>query len=246
MKNKFLIITADDYGYTPEVSKGIRDSIESGLVSCTSVMMNYISKEDASLIIDLRNKKNIGIGIHLNLSEGKSLSTDINFEPSLLNNLTFVKTELIFQLKKFREIFGEVDHINFHHHLHYDLRVMQEFLAIDEAAEIPIRFVNRIMRDILIAHKRKTPDIFVNVFPYNASSNDFNFFLKKAIYDFNNGQSGITEWMVHTGYTSTELERVATNYSKRREVELQLLCSSEVKEIIERNKIECRNFKQCF
>ena len=218
MKNNFLIITADDYGVTPEVSEGIRNSIEYGIVSCTSVMMNYITQKDIDFLIELQNKTKFGIGLHINLTEGKSFATGQEFKFIMLNQLDFIRNEISLQVEKFINIFGEIDHINFHQHIHYDLRVLQEFLSINELKEVPMRFVNKIMKEILNSYNKKIPDTFVNVFPFAANICEFEEHLNKSANDFLKKEMGITEWMVHPGYTSFELEQLAPNYSKRREV----------------------------
>lgn len=246
MKNKFLIVTADDYGVTPEVSEGIRNSIENGIVSCTSVMMNYVSQKDIDFLFELKSKRNFGIGLHINLTEGKSFVTGQPFEFLMLNQLDFIRNEINIQVEKFRTVFGEIDHINFHQHIHYDLRVLQEYLSIEEIKSVPLRFVNRLMKEVLNSYRKNIPDVFVNVFPFRANSNDFQEHLNKSANDFLSSENGITEWMVHPGYSSLELEQLAPNYSKRREEELRLLCDDEIKNLLQNNNVICKTFKECF
>lgn len=246
MKNKFLIVTADDYGVTSEVSEGIRNSIENGIVSCTSVMMNYVTQKDIDSLLELKNKRYFGIGLHLNLTEGKSFVTGQEFEFIMLNQLDFICNEINSQVEKFRNFFGDLDHVNFHQHVHYDLRVLQEYLSIEKLKEVPLRFVNRLMKEILNSYHRKIPDTFVNVFPFRANSSDFQEHLNKSANDFLSSESGVTEWMVHPGYSSLKLEQLAPNYSMRREEELRLLCDDGIKFLFKKNNIICKTFKECF
>jgi predicted glycoside hydrolase/deacetylase ChbG (UPF0249 family) len=246
LKNKLLIVTADDYGVTSEVSEGIRNSIENGIVSCTSVMMNFVSQKDIDSLLELKTKKHFGIGLHINLTEGKSVATGQTFEFLMLNQLDFIHTEINCQVERFKNIFGEIDHINFHQHIHYDLRVLQEYLSISELKEVPLRFVNKLMKEILSSYRRNIPDVFVNVFPFKANQIDFQTYLDKSVNDFLNYKNGITEWMVHPGYSSLELEKLAPNYSKRREEESRLLCGEGIKGAFKKNDIACKTFKECF
>lgn len=64
-----LIFNADDYGLTPEVSRGIRDVHLRGIVTSTTCMMNL-----PGTIMDIRRALDItpllGLGVHLNLTAG--------------------------------------------------------------------------------------------------------------------------------------------------------------------------------
>jgi predicted glycoside hydrolase/deacetylase ChbG (UPF0249 family) len=68
-----LMINADDYGRTPEISRGIRDSHLRGLVTSTTAMMNMPFVAD-DLKIALRETPNLGLGVHLVLTSGKPLA----------------------------------------------------------------------------------------------------------------------------------------------------------------------------
>ena len=219
-----LIITADDYGVTEGVSRGIIEAIEGGMVKCVSVLMNYVTADD---IIQLgkavTERDEVGVGLHINLTEGKSLTTRRTFDSSLLNDLDFVRREMEAQVAAFKETFGEIDHINFHQHIHYDLRVMEQYLSISSIADFPVRFVNKTMRAILIDHKRKVVDRFVNVFPLNAEPESFESHLEVSLSELLASPNCVTEWMVHPGYSCRDLEELAPNYCIRREEELRLL-----------------------
>lgn len=67
----FFKVTADDYGYCSERNKGIRESIETGIVNSVSVLVNGSCVEQ----LVLNFKKDILIGLHLNLSEGIPITT---------------------------------------------------------------------------------------------------------------------------------------------------------------------------
>ena len=79
---KQLLVNADDFGLTPRVNEGIVKVMENGIVRSTSVMANMPSSE---AIISIRNWEDISIGIHLNLTTGKPLSS-VDEVPSLVND----------------------------------------------------------------------------------------------------------------------------------------------------------------
>ena len=66
MKN--LIVNADDLGWTEGVNRGIVDAHRRGLVTSTSLLAN--GPAFASALEVRRNHPELGIGVHLNLSDG--------------------------------------------------------------------------------------------------------------------------------------------------------------------------------
>ncbi len=71
---KRLIINSDDYGRTPEVSRGIRESHLHGVVTSTTCMMN-IPTTAADISIALRETPKLGLGVHLVLTADRPLVT---------------------------------------------------------------------------------------------------------------------------------------------------------------------------
>src|SRR5690349_14908499 len=62
-----LIIHSDDYGRTPEVSRGIRESHLKGVVTSTTCMMN-IPTTAADIAVAMRETPKLGLGVHLVLT----------------------------------------------------------------------------------------------------------------------------------------------------------------------------------
>ena len=67
---KKLIINSDDYGRSPDISRGIRDAHLKGVVTSTTCMMN-IPTTAADIAIALKETPKLGLGVHLVLSMGK-------------------------------------------------------------------------------------------------------------------------------------------------------------------------------
>jgi len=65
---KNLIVNADDLGWTEGVNQGIVDAHRRGLVTSTSLLANGPAFESAVAIF--RNHLELGVGVHLNLSDG--------------------------------------------------------------------------------------------------------------------------------------------------------------------------------
>lgn len=140
MQTKELIFNSDDFGYSEAFNIGIKNGFLSGVLTSTCILANGDAFEQAINDI-LPQIKDIGLGVHLNIVEGKSLT-----DPTLLidtkgffnrsyvelltksNNkdfLTQVEKEFRAQIEKIISKV-EVDHINSHMHTHaipalYDL-----------------------------------------------------------------------------------------------------------------------------
>jgi chitin disaccharide deacetylase len=67
-----LIINADDYGRTPDISRGIRYAHKNGLVTSTTCMMNMPTIVD-EIKNALKETPTLGLGVHLVLTYGKPL-----------------------------------------------------------------------------------------------------------------------------------------------------------------------------
>jgi len=97
---KYLIINADDFGYSDIFNAKILELLERSLVSSTTVMVNRITDEQTKQIkklLELKKSQNISIGLHLEFS-------DENFKP-----------EIEKQYAKFVSIFGfDPSHIDIH------------------------------------------------------------------------------------------------------------------------------------
>ena len=63
-----LIVNADDLGWTEGVNRGIRDASRSGIVTSTSLLANGLAFAEALKTAKLA--PGLGVGVHLNLSDG--------------------------------------------------------------------------------------------------------------------------------------------------------------------------------
>ena len=128
-----LIVNADDYGRTPEVSSGIRQAHLQGLVSTTTVMVNL-----PDVLDQIRRAQDecprLGLGVHLNLTIGPPCAPAEEV-PSLLDSQgrfrdraaivhsmagidpTQVEIEFQAQIQKFLTTGATLDHLDSHYHI---------------------------------------------------------------------------------------------------------------------------------
>ena len=94
---RFLVVNADDFNLTENVSRAIFKAHDRGIVTSTSVFCNLpLSKFQ---LTGLQKRKTLGIGLHLNLTFGEPLSKP-NLVSSLVDREGFLKR--LDQFKKSR------------------------------------------------------------------------------------------------------------------------------------------------
>lgn len=120
---KYLIVNADDFGYSYGINKGIIEAHESGIVTSTSVMVNAIAADEAK---DLVQYENLSVGLHFELKEVKN-----------------VQAELKRQIEKFVAIIGKMpDHIDTHKRHTTDEGIKEVLEEYAKAHNIPVRNFN--------------------------------------------------------------------------------------------------------
>ena len=121
--SRFLIINADDFGYSYSINKGIIEAIENGIVTSTSVMVNAIAADEAK---ELTKYPDLSVGLHFELSE-----------------IVNVKAVLEKQIEKFVEIVGKMpDHIDTHKRHTTDEGIKEVLEEYTRTHNIPIRNFN--------------------------------------------------------------------------------------------------------
>ncbi len=130
---KKLIVNADDYGRTKNVSNGIRQAHSEGIVSTTTVMMNLPGALEAVRLVKAETPT-LGLGVHLNLTFGEPLSpeakvTSITDSQGGFQSKDFyfhhtdeitgndVEYEWRMQIEAFLNCGVVLDHLDSHHHI---------------------------------------------------------------------------------------------------------------------------------
>ncbi len=136
MTNKKFILNADDFGLSTAHNRAVLEGCREGILKSASLIANGEAFEDAINNI-LPQCENLGVGIHLNVMEGKSLCSDIptltdsegNFNNSFINLLIKaynpkqpdfmeqLEREFRLQIEKIMSK-THVSHIDSHVHIH--------------------------------------------------------------------------------------------------------------------------------
>jgi chitin disaccharide deacetylase len=133
---KSLIVNADDLGWTEGVNRGIADAHRNGIVTSASLLAN--GRAFASGVEVARSTPGLGVGVHLNLSDGAPVAAR-ELVTSLLNDagefeggpeglllriasrgltLREVEMEWEAQIEKVRDAGIQPTHLDGHKHVH--------------------------------------------------------------------------------------------------------------------------------
>jgi len=131
-----MIINADDFGLCEGVNKAVAEAHRSGVLTSASIMANMPGTDKAIAIAE--KMPSLGVGIHLNLTEGRPISSDRRVEPlvdeagdfkysvyklaakSFVNKEIFkaLEIELAAQIKSIIDKGIKPTHLDSHKHFH--------------------------------------------------------------------------------------------------------------------------------
>lgn len=262
---KRLIINSDDYGRTPDISRGIREAHVRGVVTSTTCMMNIpTTAQDIAVALD--ETPRLAMGVHLVLTMGKPLVgrsagssiTDEQgnffkykpfFEQLPNMNIDEVQTEWRAQIEAFVRAAGrKPTHLDSHHHSSYfspDLFRAMLKLAREYSCAIRFPFTGEISSELEATY----PHVSTLIEEFNPSHPDrfvVDFYDKRATHEellmiINHLPQGTSEVMCHPGYVDSAFADESV-YNYQRESELHILTDPSIKEAIQANGIELITF----
>ena len=268
---KKLIINSDDYGRTPDISRGIREAHLRGVVTSTTCMMNIPTTAEA-VKIALQETPKLGMGVHLVLTMGRPISAretvpsivdekgnHLKYDAFIANipklNMEEVKTEWRAQIDAFIQAAGrKPDHLDSHHHSSFFTpELFRGMLELATEYDCPIR--NPIAHgDNPTAGMPSVADPMSEHAPrlmkeFNARSTDtifVNFYDDGATHEelldiLNQVADGTTEIMCHPGYVDEAFAKESV-YNFQRERELTILTDPAIQQAIQNNGIELITF----
>lgn len=197
-------MNADDLGYDPEIDRGILEAHERGIVSSATAMVETPFSADALG----GAPRSLGIGLHVVL------------DPSI--GTASAEASLRRQLARFGELRGAPPtHLDGHRHVHAAPAILAAFVAVARAEGLPVRSVDRAMREVLRAQGIATPDRLLGDATLRPAWTETA--LVEALGAL---PDGATEIMAHPGHAP---RHATTSFGAEREVELAALCSPRVR-----------------
>ncbi|MGH7615244.1 MAG: ChbG/HpnK family deacetylase [Gemmatimonadales bacterium] len=210
---KWLIVTGDDFGMTSGINRGIVQAHRDGILTSASLMVDRPACEAAATLG--RGCPALSLGLHLELDA---------------NDPERVLAEFDRQCTRFLELVGAVPtHVDSHHDVHRDPRVLPHVLAWARQAGVPVRGYSgvRQLRQFYgqwggVTHPEQ---IGVDMLARLLDSEV---------------RAGVTELTCHPGYVDAEL---SSGYTTEREVELGTLCDDRAREATVERAIRLIGFR---
>jgi len=221
-----LIVNADDFGYSKGINYGIIEAHRNGIVNSTTMMMNMPGVSHA---VDLaKENPSLKVGIHLVLTCGKPLLTDV---PTLVDQDGFFKKnrdilesnisleelerEWTAQVERFLETGLTLTHIDSHHHVHTVPRFLPVVQKLSKKYNLSVRRVS----DHALEGVPPYSDVFLHEFYGEGATYDY---FEKIISQVQDGQT--VEVMCHPGFLDHEVLN-NSSYAKDRVTEVEILTS---------------------
>lgn len=271
-QSKYVVINADDFGYSEAVNEAIIQAHQQGVLSSTSLMVTGDKAQEA---IDLaKSHPDLGVGLHLVLCCGKSalppdeipslVDKDGNFNDSAaIAGLKYqfipsakeeLKREIRAQLQLFRDTSLILSHVDGHLHLHTHPLVINILTELAEEFKIkyirlPFEELSYTLRCDRTSLVLKT--IYANVFRWLRISGE------KRLSAYNVKCLDRVYGLLQTGMMSEsyllglipQIQTISNEIyfhpqSIRRDREFQALCSQKVKDMLSSKGFEIVNYLQ--
>jgi len=178
--SRYLVITADDYGYWPSYNDGILTAVEAGAIDSVSAMVQREYCDPKPLL-----ESGIEIRLHIEF-EGRWGA----------RSAAPARTSLRVQLDRFVDLFGRWPaYLDGHHHCHARPELATPVMQAAQQIGVPVRWVSRDHRQWLSERGIATPDAVVGRLDGSEPAEP------PELRDL---APGITEWFTHPGYPDPE------------------------------------------
>jgi predicted glycoside hydrolase/deacetylase ChbG (UPF0249 family) len=264
-----LIVNADDFGFTPDVNRGILAAHRGGILTACTLMANGDAFDDAVLLA--REAAWLDVGCHLVLISGRSLLPPYAALPASSAELLWalaarrirVYDELAAQVRKILAAGILPTHLDTHKHTHLAPPVLDAVARIAEEFEIP--WVRRpfdiplssargggMPRRITSVGLQLLRSRFHRVLERHGCRTTDHFAGFRITGRFRAPElaqlirelpEGVTEFMCHPGYCGADLRRARTRLKESRERELQALVAPEVRAALVEAGVELVNYR---
>lgn len=213
---KYLIVNADDFGYSYGINKGIIKAHEAGIVTSTTVLVDEIAAHEAA---GLAKYPKLSVGLHFNPKPNEDLESDFKR-----------------QLELFESIVGrQPDSVDTHKQLPTNRENIKKMLLdYSITTDTPVRSLGQ----------TKFIDSFCGIELGGSGSVDETKVtvdsLKRAIDE---AIEGVNELMTHVGYCDEYL-LTRSSYSTTREKELKSILDPSIKSYIQSKGLKLVNWNQ--
>lgn len=246
--DSYLIINADDFGYSRAINYGIIDSFNYGVLTSTTMMANMPGFQHG---VSLAKKHpNLGIGVHLTLTAGKPITRNTktltkkdgsfkSLDYYERNEVTIDQKELYDEWKKQIEKIIQAGisptHLDSHHHINILPELSAVFFELAREYKLPVRGNTKIPDDVKTTNRFLSLDSLAYEKELWKSMN-----IDKLINDCQ--KYTFVEAMCHPGYVDSVLLSNSSFTTDRTKVVDELM-NDELKGVLLNNNIKLINFK---
>jgi len=210
---KCLIVNGDDFGASRGINRGIVEAHEGGILTSASLLVDGAASAEAAAL--MRAYPGLSVGLHLELDP---------VDPE------HAAAECERQLARFLELAGEPPtHLDSHHNVHHDPRVLPHVLAQARRDGVPVRGHSR------ARHMGR----FYGQWGGRTHPEQIGVDGLLRLLDAEIGE-GVTELSCHPGYVEPGFR---SSYVAEREVEVRTLCDARVRQAIHDREIRLIGFR---
>ncbi len=268
---KFLAVNADDFGFTRGVNAGIVEAHLHGILTSTTLMANSVEFDDAVRLA--HEHPTLDVGVHFVLVGGYSLLDPSREFPYTVSELMKamalrrirVYDELRAQIVKIVEAGLQPTHVDTHKHTHLLPPVLDAVARLSE--EFGVRWVRRPFdfpltgapdevpwktRMVSLAFGGVRGHFHRALARHHCSTTDWfagfqitgRFGRHSVVHLLDHLPQGSTEFMVHPGFCTPELQAARTRLKESRAQELGALVHPDVLEAVKRNAIQLTPYQR--
>ena len=252
---KYLIPNADDFGYTRDVNEGIIYAHRQGILTATTLMATGAAFDHAVELA--RQNPSLDVGVHLVLVGGDGFPPTV---AQLIQQIALrrvrIYDELAAQVRKVQSAGIRPSHLDTHKHTHLLPPVLNAVARIASEFQIPwvrrpfdfplnggsvpwqrqavskaLGFARSGFHRVLNSYGCRTTDHFAG---FQITGNYDATELARLVRHL---PEGITEFMCHPGFCTSELQAARTRLKESRRRELEALTSSQVRQAIEESNV---------
>lgn len=226
---KSLIFNADDLGLSEKTDEGIFLCVKKGIIKSASLLVN-----SKNAVKSFRRAQDLGcsIGLHLFGSTKKVKHAFENKQTLSGEELDTIIKEFERQVEHFSKTFRHLpDHINFHHPLYWIPGFTAKYRKFTEKLNIPCRW----FKDL---GKTNAPHPTNTVFDFYEKRS---LTLPSLLKLISNAHESVTEFILHPGFYDSKME---SSYKRERELQLNVLISSELARFINNKNIRLIDFTE--
>jgi predicted glycoside hydrolase/deacetylase ChbG (UPF0249 family) len=247
---QFLIVNADDFGFSKPINEGICEAYRNGVVTDASLLVRSPYARHA---LELAQGGSLPVGLHIDFvtpfagtgasefgPNGRFLEELFSREYKKEITRVFTSAELLKvrqeirrQIEDFRQMAGRLpSHLDYHFGLHFLPDVMAIYLMVAEEYGLPVRWGTQYAgENPLVLAPARLCDGFRGV--ENGGPERFACLLEEP-------WKGVLEVLCHPGYYTAD--GLADEYNREREYELQVLTHPQLKARIGEMGIQLVNY----